>query len=162
MAAIAAGVTGCGGNKLERAVAHVGEAPITHQQLDATIDHFREEAEGKPFPDSGSAAYRTVERQALGLLVYRSELEQSAARMGVEVTGAELERRTSAAGGEEAETGGGFARATLRAQIAYEHVYRKITARLPPGRREAAMRRWLDRMSRSFRVTYERGYAPRA
>jgi hypothetical protein len=161
---LAAGCFGGGDGEKPKAVAHVGRAAITRGHLDETVDHFKEEAqkEGKPFPERGSATYRAVERQALGLLVYRTELLQTATRLGVPVTDEEFERRAKAAGGEaEAEKEGVFAEDTLRSQIAYEHLYRKVTSTASLNRRGEAMARFLFKMKRGYKVSYERGFAPR-
>lgn len=164
LAVLAAGCFGGGEGDKSKAVAHVGHAAITHEQLDETVDHFKEEAqkEGKPFPEEGSARYRTVERQALGLLVYRTELLRSAARLGAPVTDEEVERRAKAAGGEAEEEGGAFIESTIRSQIAYEHVYGKVTAGVPPNGRGAAMTRFLSKMKREYagKVSYEPGLGP--
>jgi SurA-like N-terminal domain len=151
-------LAGCGGSN---SVAHVGGTTITRDDLDVAVDHFRQEAsaEGRPFPKDGTAAFRTVERQALGLLVYRAELLQSTGKLGVPVTEAEVTARMAGSGGES-EGSEAFARDTVRAQIAYEHLYSKVTARSRPARRGAAMQRWLDRMKREYDVSYEAGFGP--
>jgi hypothetical protein len=158
---VVAVVRSCGGGS-SAAVAHVGAEPVTKTQLQGSVDHFANEAaaEGKPFPRPGTAVYRTVERQALGLLVYRSELEQSATKLGVPVTRAQVQQRL----GRSAETEGDvsdqrFAESTIRSQIAYEHIYAKVTAGIPAARRQRAMQRWLDRMKLTYEVSYEPGYA---
>jgi hypothetical protein len=156
---VVAVVRGCGGGS-SSAVAHVGTQPVTKTELQDTVDHFANEAaaEGKPFPQAGSEEYRTVERQALALLVYRSELEQSAKKLGVPVTAAEVQQRL----GLSTETEGDqrFAESTIRAQIAYEHVYAEVTAGLPAARRQPAMQKWLDRMKLTYEVTYGAGFGP--
>ena len=160
---LAAGCFGGGDGEKSKAVAHVGRAAIMREHLDETVDHFKEEAqnEGKPFPAEGSARYHAVERQALGLMVYRTELLQSAARLGVPVTDDEVERRAKAAGGEaEAEKNGSFAEDTIRAQIAYEHLYRKVTSKVSKVQRGEAMARFLFKMKRGYKVSYEPGFRP--
>jgi hypothetical protein len=163
VAVIAAGCFGGGDGEKSKAVAHVGRTAITREQLDETVDHFKEEAqkEGKPFPEKGSAVYRVVERQALGLLVYRTELLQTARRLGVPVTDEEFERRAKAAGGEaEKEAGEVFVESTIRSQIAYEHIYRKVTSTVSPNRRANAIARFLFKMKRGYKVSYEPGFKP--
>jgi len=125
------------------------------------VDHFRQEAsaEGRPFPEAGTPQLRAVERQALGLLVYRAEIGQSAEKMGVPVTEAEITSRMAGSGGES-EGSEAFARDTVRAQIAYEHVYSKLTAGVAPVRREAAMRKWIRRLPLRYEVGYEEGFGP--
>jgi SurA-like protein len=154
-------VAGCGGDS-NTPVAHVGSEPITRTQLDEAVGHFEDEAaaEGRRFPDKGSKAYRTVERQALGLLVYRTQLVQSAAKLGVPVSASEVQQRMS--GSAEAEGSSDFARDTVQAQIAYEHIYRRVTAGSTASGREAAMRKWIERMKRAYggEVSYEAGFGP--
>jgi hypothetical protein len=149
-------------------VAHVGATKITRGELDEAVAHFRQEAdkEGKPFPDEGSSDYRTVERELVNLLVYRTELGQTAARLGVLVTDAEVQARLNAAT-EESESGAAerrFAEATVRSQLAYEHIYRKVTGGLPADRRSQAANEYIAKMKRNYadKVTYEDGYAPKS
>jgi hypothetical protein len=157
--ATAALAAGCGGSS--SAVAHVGGTTITKTALADAVDHFEQEAEaeGRTFPEQGTDAYRTVENQALGLLVYRTQLLDSAAKLGVGVQESEVVMRLGSAG-EEGGEAGRFARDTIRAQLAYEHLYSKVTSGLPPAGKEAAMRRWLRRMKLGYEVSYEAGYGP--
>jgi hypothetical protein len=152
----------CGGESSNSAVAHVGGETITRSELDTAVDHFKQEAdaEARTFPEEGSDAYRTVERQALGLLVYRSELLQSAEKLGVPVSNSEVEQRLKASTEQEIDTA--FARDTVRAQIAYEHIYERVTAGATAAGREAAMRRWIAQMKRAYeeKVSYEAGLGP--
>lgn len=156
--AAAALAAGCGGSD---SVAHVGSATIGKTDLSDAVDHFQQEAEaeGRPFPDKGTSGHRTVERQALALLVYRSELLQSAKKLGVGVSESEVESRLTGASGE-AEESGRFARDTVGAQLAYEHIYSKVATGVASGRRGAAMRRWLAKMKNEYDVSYEAGFAP--
>jgi hypothetical protein len=97
-------LAGCGGG--DKAVAHVGGEPVTEEQLDAVVAHFRNEArrEGKRFPEEGSPAFRLTRNRLLGLLVYRTELEQAARRLGVAVSDDDVSRRLPAAqSGEEGD-----------------------------------------------------------
>ena len=156
---------GCGGSDTGNdSVAHVGGTAITRLQLDQTIHHFQDEAsaEGRSFPEAGTPGYRTAERQLVALLVYRAELVQSAAKLGVAVTERQVSQRLRASSSEEEEQAGAFARGTVRAQIAYEHIYRKVTAGVPAARREGVARAWIDKMKRDYskRVSYEPGYEP--
>src|SRR4051794_8134601 len=97
-------LAGCGGAG-SKTVAHVGGQQITQQQLDALVQHFRREAqvEGKDFPQDGTQGFVALRNQLLGLLVYRTELQQAAARLGVEVDQDAVDQRLAAAqsGGEE-------------------------------------------------------------
>lgn len=144
-------------------VARVGGTDISRAELDQAVQHFKDEAaaEGRAFPAPGSASYRAAQRQVLGFLVYRAELAQEGRRLGVRITDAQVQQRleTSARTGEEEDnpSSSGFAADTVRAQLFYEGIYRKVTARVTPARREAVMRSWLVRMKRSYRskVSYE-------
>jgi SurA-like N-terminal domain len=151
-------LAGCGGSG--STVAQVGTTTLTKTDLADAVDHFKQEAEaeGRTFPDPGTDAYHNAERQALGLLVYRAELLQAADKLGVGVSESEVETRLAGAGEESGEAGR-FARDTVRAQLAYEHIYQKVTAALPAARQGDAIRRWLERMKRSYEVSYEEGYA---
>jgi len=165
VAAIALATAGCGGSDSgDAAVAHVGGTAITRAQLDQTIHHFEDEAsaEGRPFPEAGTAQYRTAERQLVALLVYRAELVQSAARLRVPVTEHQVTQRLRASSNEEGEQPGAFARGTVRAQIAYEHIYRKVAAGVPAARREQVVGAWVDKMKRDYstKVSYEPGFGP--
>jgi hypothetical protein len=157
--AAAALAAGCGGSG--SAVAHVGGTTITRAELADAVGHFKDEAgaEGRPFPASGTDAYHTVERQALGLLVYRAELLDSADSLGVSVSESEVDSRLGSAGAEGGEAGR-FGRDTVRAQLAYEHIYTKVTAAVPAGRKGTAMTRWLQRMKLRYEVSYEDGFGP--
>jgi hypothetical protein len=151
----------CGGSS-NTPVAHVGGEAITTSQLDVAVDHFKQEAdaEGRSFPEKGTDAYKTVQRQALGLLVYRSELLQSAKRLAAPVSSSEVEQRMKSSSESEGDTA--FARDTVRAQIAYEHIYNRVTAGSTVAGREAAMRKWVEQMKQAYKpkVSYEAGYAP--
>jgi hypothetical protein len=157
--ALAAGLTACGG--AGSAVAHVAGTTIPRADLAVAVGHFKDEAaaEGRPFPASGTDAYHTVERQALGLLVYRTELLHSADTLGVGVSESEVDSRLGSSG-EEGGEAGRFGRDTVRAQLAYEHIYTKVTAAVPADRKAAAMRRWLQRMRLRYEVSYEDGFGP--
>lgn len=127
-------------------VAKVGPERITRSRLELTVQHFREEAdtEGRPFPTSGTGAYRRAERQSLAFLLDRAKLEVAAARAGIHVDDAEVERRLRAAapGGEAGEAGltkaaAAFARSTARAQLLIEKVFERVTAGVSVGRAAA-------------------------
>src|SRR4029078_271087 len=115
--AAAALAAGCG---VSDSVAHVGSATIGKTDLADAVDHFQQEAEaeGRPLPDKGTSGYRTVERQALALLVYRSELLQSAKKLGVGVSESEVESRLTGASAGDEESGP-VGREPLRARVAY-------------------------------------------
>jgi hypothetical protein len=123
-------------------VATVGGKRITRSQLELMVQHFHEEAdaEGRPFPTSGTGAYRRVERQSLAFLLDRAKLEAAAARAGVHVDDGEVERRLRAAapGGEAGEAvqtkaAAAFARSTARTQLVTEKVFERVTAGVAVG-----------------------------
>jgi hypothetical protein len=152
-------------------VARVGGQPITRSQLSAVVDHFRLEAkgEGKPFPDEGSAAFRRLRNRLLGLLVYRAELRQAAARLGTGVTRFEVLKRLQPSGGSDPEAAGSdsFEYGSVETQLLYERIFEKVTrgvaAPTPAelaARRNQAMARYVARLKRGTQVRYEPGYAP--
>lgn len=158
---------GSGGSGGDKAVAHVDSMAITQADVDGAVKHFADEASasGKPFPKTGSTAYRTAERQVLALLVYRSELAQEGRKLGVRVTDADVQKRVKSSSSTTEQEGSGtstFAADTVRAQLFYEGIYRKVTAGAKPSRREAVMRGWLARIKQAYRskVRYEPGFAP--
>jgi SurA-like N-terminal domain len=112
---------------------------ITEKDLELTVEHFHEEAdrEGKPFPAKDTAAYKRVERIALGLLVDQASIRGAAAKLGVQVTEAQVDAKASAPSGESEEGSGirveaeaAFGRASARTQLITEAVARKLTARV--------------------------------
>ena len=139
-------------------VATVGSTEIRRDQLDLMVEHFHEEAdrEGRPFPDKGTKAYTEVERAALRLLIDRAAIEAAAARLGVHVTGAEVEDRLAARpGGESEESGdirvkaeGAYRRGTARAQLVTERAFAKLTAGI--GVSPAAVRAYFERHRRAY------------
>jgi hypothetical protein len=156
--ALAAAAAGCGGSEGRKAVARVGTTAITREQLDQTVEHFREEAtrEGKPFADTPGAR-----RHLLGLLVYRARLEEGAAALGITVPNDVVERRLESAGGDEGDGGDAkaFLESSVRAQLLTEAVYRKLSARIHVAdpqrrqeRRNAALRRWTAVLATRFPV----------
>jgi SurA-like protein len=171
LALACAALAGCGGNS-DKAVAHVGGEAVTEKQLDAVVAHFRDEArrEGRSFPDEGSPAFRRTRNQLLKLLVYRTELEQAARRLGVTVSDDDVSRRLPAIqnGGEETELSGDtFPRETVRAQLLLEGIFRRVTrdVKAPTAaelsaRRNRAMAAYVSRLQRETKVRYEPGFAP--
>jgi len=150
---VAAGC-GAGGGK---AVAHVGNETVTREQLEQTVEHFREEAkrEGRQFVDAPA-----VRRSLLGLLVYRARIEAGAAALGIAVSQDEVEQRAAAGASEETEggtDGEAFLQSSIRTQLLTEAVYRKLADRIrdpDPERRQAkrnaALQRWLASLPKRF------------
>jgi SurA-like protein len=161
-----------GGGHDDETIARVGRQGITEKQLATVVDHFRLEAkrEGKPFPDEGSSNFRAVRNRLLGLIVYRTELQQAARRLGVRVTPVQVLRRLHPAGGEaehEQEDRDSFEYGSVETQLLYEEVFRKVTRGVEApnqpelsARRNQAMTRYLARLRRETRVRYEPGYGP--
>jgi hypothetical protein len=153
-AVCAALLAGCGGGG--DAVAHVGGDTITKTQLDALVDQARRE--GKDFPAEGTSAFRQLRNHLLGTLVYRTELEQAARRLGVTVDQDELSKRLAA---------GSASRESIEAQLLLEGIATRV-ARVPAGRnardmgesRERKLARFVDRLRRETSVRYEPGYGP--
>jgi len=161
----------CGGG--DKTVAEVGGRQVTQQQLDALVQHFRREAqnEGKDFPKEGTRGFVQLRNQLLGLLVYRTELQQAAKRLGVTVSDTQVNDRLAAApaGGEtEGDTNGDtYARDTGEAELLKEGIAAKVTRRITgktiaerSARRNAALATFLARLHRETNVRYEPGYAP--
>jgi hypothetical protein len=172
VAACLALLAACGGSG-GGAVAHVGGDTITTKQLDALLAHFQKEAqaEGRDFPASGTESYKQLQRHLLGLLVYRTELEQAAKRLGVTVDQNELSMRLAATrqGGEEEGDSNGdtFGRDSVEAQLLTEGIAAKVTrgvkgknAADTAERRNRKLAAFLDRLQRETKVRYEPGYAP--
>jgi hypothetical protein len=168
MKAVAAGavclalLAGCGGGG-SKTVATVGGADITAKQLDALVAHFRAEAklEGKPFPQDGSAELDKLRNQLLGLLVYRTELEQAAERLGVTVKESEVARRLPAGEQEGDNRGDTFAHDTVENQIRLERLFAKVTqGEMSASERNGRWAEFLARLQRETKVRYEPGYAP--
>jgi hypothetical protein len=164
-------LTGC--EEGEKPVAHVGKQTIKKEQLEQTVEHFAEEAkrEGKPFPKEGSPGFDDVEDRLLALLVYRAELADQAESMDLKVDDDVVEQQVEAGGsadeGEDKE-GKAFARESVRAQLLYEAIYRKVTVQVSgnspqaSAKRNALARRFIDRMQQDYagKVRYEPGYEP--
>jgi hypothetical protein len=118
----------------DKTVQTVAGQKITEKDLELTVEHFHEEAdrEGKPFPASGTGAYKRVEKIALGLLIDQASIQAAAAKLGVRVTEAQVNARLSDASSEGEEGGdeaaAAFGRASARSQLITEAVSRKLTA----------------------------------
>ena len=164
---------GCGGGNADsRAVAFVGDAAITAQQLSDAVEQLRADrrrkGEGEEFPEPGSPGYGRMRDSVLALLVFRAELQQAAARLHVRVSDDEVERLVEAGGGAPGEEEGGslgrsareFARESLRTQLLYDRIYQRVTRGTDPAQRRTAMARFVERMRERAKVRYEPGYAP--
>jgi FKBP-type peptidyl-prolyl cis-trans isomerase (trigger factor) len=149
-------LAGCGGGET---VARVGDEKISEEKVEQLVEHFEEEfaREGREFPAKGSAGYETVERQVLRLLVFRAQLEQAAAKLGIEVDEEEVEERLSqseeAAEEGEGEEGEAYFENAMRIQLVRE----KVAAKL--GGIEA-LNDWVAQARKEFPVEYEEGWEP--
>ena len=131
-----------GGQKPEIA-ATVGGTAIPMSRVDGLLRHAQHEAtrEGKQFPAKGSAEYAALQRQALDLIIYHEELEQSAAKLGIVVTEQQIE-----AGGrrmEAGETGGvidpadeTFWRESFRGALLYRRIFQRVSRGIRVTERE--------------------------
>jgi replicative superfamily II helicase len=168
---ISLALTGC--EEGEKPVAHVGEQTIKKEQLEQTVEHFAEEAkrEGKPFPKEGAPGFEQAEDRLLALLVYRAELADQAESMGLKIDDDIVAQRLEAGGSaeeEEDKEGKAFARESIRAQLLYEAIYRKVTAKVSgnspqaSAKRNAIAKRFISRMQQDYagKVRYEPGYEP--
>lgn len=148
--AAAAVTAGCGGSG-DPAVAHVAGQEIRKSAVDDAVTHFRTEAkrEGHDFPKPGTKAYRTVQQQLLNVVIFRTEFEIAAARLGIHVTDAEAERHAAAATGSDPGEGqDAFGVESARQQLLTEGVAGKLTRGISVS--QAAARAYY----RSNRATY--------
>ena len=149
-------LAGCGGGE---PVARVGDEQISEEKVEQLVEHFEEEfaREGREFPAKGSAGYETVERQVLGLLVFRAQLEQAAAKLGIEVDEEEVEERLSeseeASEEGEGEEGEAYFENAMRIQLLRE----KVAAELG-GIEE--LNDWVAKARKEIPVEYEEGWEP--
>ena len=165
-------LAGCGGGS-DKTVAEVGGQAVMQQQLDALVAHFRREyqQEGKDFPQDGTSGFVQLRNQLLGLLVYRTELQQAAARLHVQVDENELNSRLAAIpSGGEAEgdaNGDTYARDSMQAELLKEGIAAKVTRKVTgktaaerAARRNQALAVCLARLQREPTGRYAPGYAP--
>ncbi len=108
-----------------------------------------------------------MRNRLLGVLVYRTELSQAAARLGVRVTNVQVLRRLNGSGEPGEGSSDRFQYDSVKAQLQYEGIYAKVTSRVTASssaqlsaRRNEAMSRYLDRLRRETQVRYEPGYSP--
>ena len=133
-----------GGNQKPKIAATVDGTTITMDRVDALIRHAEREAqrEGKQFPLKGSDQYKLLQRQALDLIVYHEELEQSASSLGITVTEQQLEAggsglREREAGGVPTDAGDEtFWRESFRGQFLYRRIFQRVTRGIQASDRE--------------------------
>jgi hypothetical protein len=135
-------------------VARVGDEKISEEQVEQLVEHFEEEfqREGREFPEEGTSEHRALEKSVLGLLVFRSQLEQAAAKLGVHVDEEEVEERLSSSE-EASEEGEAYFENAMRVQLLRE----KVAAELGGI---GALDDWVTKARREIAVEYEEGWAP--
>jgi hypothetical protein len=131
----------------DKTIQTVAGNKITQHDLELTVEHFHEAAdrEGNPFPAKGTDGYKRVEQIALGLLIDQASIRAAAAKLGVNVTEAQVDARTGRSTGESEEGGNirveaeaAFGRASTRTQLITAAVSRKLTTGIAV--RDAAVR----------------------
>ena len=132
------------GDQKLKIAATVNGTTISMQRVDALLKHAQREAarEGKHFPAKGSDEYKFLQRQALDLIVYHEELDQSASSLGITVTEQQLEAggsglREREAGGVSSDPGDEtFWRESFRGQILYRRIFQRVTRGIRASDRE--------------------------
>ena len=177
---------GCGAsNDDDKPVAYVADRVVTKGQLDAAVEHLREEEKREGHtPELGDPDTRAARNHLLVLLVYRAQLDEAAARLQIDVSEDEVDARVAELAeskDEEEEKDDESARSTARAQVVYRKLYDRVTQNIrvsesevnrylratgAPQRRRAAVRANLlaDKRNRAMRlwiVENDRRLAPR-
>jgi parvulin-like peptidyl-prolyl isomerase len=106
-------LAGCGGGDEAKspedvppdAIALVGEEPIPKAELDELMKEAEQgyKAQKRPFPKAGTPDYENLRSQAIAYLVQRSQYEQEADEMGIEVTDEEVDKKLREVMNEVAE-----------------------------------------------------------
>jgi foldase protein PrsA len=101
--ALALVLAGCGGGDEKKtpedvppdAIALVGDDPIPKAELEELMDQAEQgyKAQKRPFPKPGTPEYENLRGQAIAYLVQRSQYEQEAEEMGIEVTDEEVDKK---------------------------------------------------------------------
>jgi SurA N-terminal domain len=141
LCALAAVSAGCdSANDGDDVVVSVAGTPIYESQLERAVEHARSEAEqtGRSFPAEDSREFRGARHAILEQLVLNVEIAKAANELHVAVPAAAVFERASEEGDEgegeedadrdEDAADAAFARRTVRAQLLYEAVARKVTA----------------------------------
>ena len=96
----AAVLAGCGGGgssaKLQSDdIAVVGSQHVAKSDFDALMAQAKRsyQQQGRKFPKQGTTEYATLKGQAVSLLVQQAEREEKAAKMGIKVSAAEVDKR---------------------------------------------------------------------
>ena len=152
---------GCGGDET---VARVNDREVSEADVERVFEHFEEEAarEGRELPEEGSAAQHNLERNVLGLIVFRLQLEEAAAKLGIELDEDEIEARVHDA--EEAE--GGEEEEGEEAKAAEAYFENAVTIQLLRERAAAelggadALDAWIAQATKDFPASYADGWEP--
>jgi foldase protein PrsA len=96
--ATAALAAGCGSSNPSvgaNDVAVVGDQTISKDQFDRLMDQAKRNyaANKQPWPETGTAQYVALRKQAMQFLVQRAEFEQKAADMDIKVTDADVDKQ---------------------------------------------------------------------
>jgi foldase protein PrsA len=77
------------------AIALVGEEAVPKAELDELMSEAEQgyKAQKRPFPKAGTPEYENLRSQAIAYLVQRSQYEQEAEDMGIEVTDEEVDKK---------------------------------------------------------------------
>ena len=163
---------GCGGDET---VARVNDREVSEADVERVFEHFEEEfkREGRELPEEGSEARHNLERNVLDLIVFRIQLEEAAAKTGIELDEEEVEERVHRAeeaergaegGAEDAEGEGGEEGEEAKAAEAYfENVVRiqllreLVAAKLGGA---DALDGWIQKARSQFPASYEEGWEP--
>jgi len=154
--------TGCGGDET---VARVNDREISEADVERVFEHFEEEAarEGRELPEEGSEAQHNLERNVLGLIVFRLQLEEAAAKLGIELDEEEVEARVHDAEEGEGEVEGEAGEDAKAAEAYFENA---VTIQLLRERVAAelggadALDAWIEQARKDFPADYEEGWQP--
>jgi hypothetical protein len=164
---------GCGGDET---VARVNDREVSEADVERVFEHFEEEfkREGRELPEEGSEARHNLERNVLDLIVFRIQLEEAAAKTGIELDEEEVEERVhraeeaergaegSAEGGEgelegeqgeEAKAAEAYFENVVRIQLLRELVAAKLGG-------ADALDGWIQKARSQFPASYEEGWEP--
>jgi hypothetical protein len=161
---------GCGGDET---VARVNDREVSEADVERVFEHFEEEAarEGRELPEEGSEAQHNLERNVLGLIVFRLQLEKAAAKLGVELDEEEVEERVQRAeeaergaegedeedvegeGGEEAKAAEAYFENAVTIQLLRERVAAELGG-------VDALDAWIAQATKDFPAEYEDGWEP--
>jgi hypothetical protein len=165
VAVVAAAAAGCSSGEdhetKQEVVAVVGGTPIYRSQLDRAVGHARTAARQahRRFPADHAPGFRRARHAILEQLVLNVEISKAARQLDVAVPTAAVyefaEEQGEEAEGESAEKrtsaeDAAFVRSTVRAQLLYEAVGRKVTANARVRRGE------VERYYRAHRAELER------